>query len=97
MKLLNKSARVIFAGDVMLVPARPLEVGDVDKLTEKYPILSDFIKAGDLVKVSAGEAEKAELDFEKANLAMLKKAAEDKGLDTSNAKTKQDYINLLKG
>lgn len=97
MKVLNTSSRVIFVGEHMLVPARPLEVGDVDKLTKKYPILADFIKSGEVIKVSDKEAEKVELDFENANLAALKKAAEDRGLDTSNAKTKQDYLNLLRG
>ena len=74
MKILNKTARVIFAGRHMLVPARPCEVGDVEEL-----------------------AKKVEQDFEKENLATLKKAAKERGLDTSKAKTKQDYIALLKG
>lgn len=97
MKLLNTSARVIFVGEHMLVPARPAEVGSVDELAKKYPILTDFLKSGEVVKVSAGEAKKAELNFENANLAALKEAAEANGLDTSKAKTKQDYIDLLKG
>ena len=97
MKLLNKSRRVIFVGGYMLVPVRPVEAGNVDELVKKYPILKEYMDNDEIAKVSDSKAKKLEIDFENANLAALKKAAEDKGLDTSNAKTKQDYINLLKG
>lgn len=97
MKLLNKSRRVIFVGGYMLVPARPVEADNVDELVKKYPMLKEYMDNDEIAKVSDSKAEKLEIDFENANLAALKKAAEDKGLDTSNAKTKQDYINLLKG
>ena len=97
MKILNKTARVIFAGRHMLVPARPCEVGDVEELAKKVPRMAELLASGEIEKISEAVAKKVEQDFEKENLATLKKAAKERGLDTSKAKTKQDYIALLKG
>lgn len=96
MKVLNTTSRVIFAGGFMLVPARPLEIGDIKALTAKVPRFSELLKNGSLQKISEAKAKKAEKDFEAEELASLKKAAEDKGLDTKGCKTKEDYVKLLK-
>lgn len=97
MKLLNNTARVIFVSAYALVPSRPCEVGNIEELMEKVPRLAELIKSGDVQKISAAKAKKTEQLFEKNSLSELKKAAEDNGLDTAQAKTKQDYIDLLKG
>lgn len=97
MKLLNKTARVIFAGAYMLVPARPIEISNFDDLVKKVPRIAEMMENGDIVKISEAKAKEVERDFENANIDTLKKAAKEKGLDTSKARTKQDYIELLKG
>lgn len=97
MKLLNMTGRVIFAGGFMLVPSRPLEIGNLAALTKKVPRLAVLLADGALQKVSAKQAKEAEQDFAKAELASLKKAAEDKGLSTADCKTKEDFLSLLKG
>lgn len=97
MKLLNKTARVIFAGGYMIVPARPIDVSNFEDLVKKVPRVAEMVEKGELVKISEAQAKKMEIDFEKENLDTLKKAAKEKGLDTSKARTKQDYIDLLKG
>ena len=97
MKLLNKTARVIFAGGHMLVPARPIDVSNFDDLVKKVPRIAEMVESGEIVKISEVQAKKLEMEFEKENLDTLKKAAKEKGLDTSKARTKQDYIDLLKG
>ena len=97
MKLLNKTARVIFAGGYMLVPARPIDVSNFDGLVKKVPRIAEMVESGEIVKISEAQAKKLEMDFEKENLDTLKKTAKEKGLDISKARTKQDYIDLLKG
>lgn len=97
MKLLNTTGRVIFAGGFMLVPSRPLEVGNVTALAKKVPRVAQLMALGALQKVTAKQAKEAEKDFAAEELASLKKAAEDKGLSTANCKTKEDYVALLKG
>ena len=97
MKLLNKTARVIFAGGYMLVPSRPAEVSNFDDLVKGFPRIAETVEGGEIVKISEAKAKEVERNFEKENLDTLKKAAKEKGLDTSRARTKQDYINLLKG
>lgn len=97
MQVLNTTGRVIFAGGYMFIPARPLEVGNLANLSKKVPRVAELVAQGALQKVTAAQAKKAEQDFASEELAALKKAAADKGLDDSKCKTKDDYIALLKG
>ena len=97
MKVLNKTARVIFVDGVMLVPARATYIKDFDRLMKKVPSFAEMVEKGDIIKLSEEKAREVERNFEQENLDTLKKAAKEKGLDTSKSRTRQDYINLLKG
>ena len=94
MKVLNTKARVISAGKVRFIPATPIEC-DIDGIVKLYPAIQGMIDSGELKIISEAEAKKAEEELEIKTVAMLKKLASKKGIDTKGMK-KADIIKALK-
>lgn len=94
MKVLNTKARVISAGNVRFVPATPVEC-DIDKIAKLYPAIQDSLDSGELKIITEAESKKAEEDLEEKTVAMLKKIATKKGIDTKGMK-KAEIIKALK-
>ena len=94
MKVLNTKARVISAGSVRFIPATPVEC-DIKKLAKMYPAIQDMLDSGELKVITEAEAVKAEEDLELKTVAMLKKMATKKGIDTKGMK-KDEIIKALK-
>ena len=94
MKVLNTKARVISAGKVRFIPATPVEC-DIKKIAKLYPAIQGMLDSGELKVISEAEAVKAEEDFEVKTVAMLRKIASKKGIDTKGMK-KDEIIKALK-
>ena len=94
MKVINTKAKLIVAGRTKFVPATPIDV-DIDALAKLYPDLADFLEDGTLKKLTEAEAKKAEEDLEVKTVAMLKKIASKKGIDTKGMK-KAEIIEALR-
>ena len=94
MKVLNTKARVISAGKVRFIPATPIAC-DIDGIVKLYPAIQGMIDSGELKIISEAEAVKAEEELEIKTVAMLKKLASKKGIDTKGMK-KADIIKALK-
>ena len=94
MKVINTKARVISAGSVRFIPATPVEC-DIKKLAKMYPAIQDMLDSGELKVISGAEAVKAEEDLELKTVAMLRKMATKKGIDTKGMK-KDEIIKALK-
>jgi len=94
MKVLNTKARVISAGSVRFVPATPVEC-DIEKIAKLYPAIQGMLDSGELKIITETEAKKAEEDLEVKTVAMLKKIASKKGIDTKGMK-KDEIIKALK-
>ena len=95
MKVLNTKARVISAGSVRVIPATPVEC-DIENIAKLYPAIQDSIDTGELKIITETEAKKAEEDLELKTVAMLRKIATKKGIDTKGMK-KDEIIKALKG
>lgn len=94
MKVLNTKARVISAGSVRFIPATPVEC-DIKKLAKMYPAIQGMLDSGELKVITEAEAVKAEEDLELKTVAMLRKMATKKGIDTKGMK-KDEIIKALK-
>ena len=94
MKVLNTKARVISAGSVRFIPATPVEC-DIEKIAKMYPAIQGMLDSGELKVITEAEAVKAEEDLELKTVAMLKKMATKKGIDTKGMK-KDEIIKALK-
>ena len=94
MKVLNTKARVISAGSVRFIPATPVEC-DIKKLAKMYPAIQGMLDSGELKIITEAEAVKAEEDLELKTVAMLRKMASKKGIDTKGMK-KDEIIKALK-
>ena len=94
MKVLNTKARVISAGSVRFIPATPVEC-DIKKLAKMYPAIQDMLDSGELKVITEAEAVKAAEDLELKTVAMLRKMATKKGIDTKGMK-KDEIIKALK-
>ena len=94
MKVLNTKARVISAGSVRFVPATPVEC-DIKKIAKMYPAIQGMLDSGELKIITEAEAVKAEEDLELKTVAMLRKMASKKGIDTKGMK-KDEIIKALK-
>ena len=94
MKVINTKARVISAGKVRFIPATPVEC-DIKKLAKMYPAIQGMLDSGELKIITETEAKKAEEDLEVKTVAMLKKIATKKGIDTKGMK-KAEIIQALK-
>ncbi len=94
MKVLNTKARVISAGSFRFIPAIPTEC-DIKKIAKMYPAIQGMLDSGELKIISETEAVKAEEDFEVKTVAMLRKIASKKGIDTKGMK-KDEIIKALK-
>ena len=94
MKVINTKARVISAGSVRFIPATPVEC-DIKKLAKMYPAIQDMLDSGELKVITEAEAVKAEEDLELKTVAMLRKMATKKGIDTKGMK-KDEIITALK-
>lgn len=94
MKVLNTKARVISAGKVRFVPATPVEC-DIEKIAKMYPAIQGMLDSGELKVITEAEAVKAEEDLEVKTVAMLRKIASKKGIDTKGMK-KDEIIKALK-
>ena len=94
MKVLNTKARVISAGSVRFIPAIPTEC-DIEKIVKLYPGIQGLIDSGELKIITEAEAVKAEEDLEVKTVAMLRKIASKKGIDTKGMK-KDEIIKALK-
>ena len=94
MKVLNTKARVISAGKVRFIPATPIEC-DIKSIVKLYPAIQGMLDSGELKIISEAEAVKAEAELEEKTVAMLKKLASKKGIDTKGMK-KADIIKALK-
>ena len=95
MKVINTKARVISAGKVRFIPATPVEC-DIEKIAKLYPAIQDSIDTGELKIITETESKKAEEDLELKTVAMLRKIATKKGIDTKGMK-KDEIIKALKG
>ena len=94
MKVINTKARVISAGNVRFVPATPIEC-DIESIAKLYPAIQDSLDSGELKIITEAESKKAEEDLEVKTIAMLKKIAAKKGIDTKGMK-KAEIIKALK-
>ena len=94
MKVLNTKARVISAGSVRFIPATPVEC-DIKKIAKMYPAIQGMLDSGELKIITEAEAVKAEEDLELKTVAMLRKIASKKGIDTKGMK-KDEIIKALK-
>ena len=94
MKVINTKARVISAGKVRFIPATPVEC-DIESIAKLYPAIQDSLDSGELKIISEAESKKAEEDLEVKTIAMLKKIAAKKGIDTKGMK-KAEIIKTLK-
>lgn len=94
MKVLNTKARVISAGSVRFIPATPIDC-DIESIAKLYPAIQDSLDSGELKIISEAESKKAEEDLEVKTIAMLKKIAAKKGIDTKGMK-KAEIIQALK-
>ena len=94
MKVINTKARVISAGKVRFIPATPVEC-DIESIAKLYPAIQDSLDSGELKIISEAESKKAEEDLEVKTIAMLKKIAAKKGIDTKGMK-KAEIIKALK-
>ncbi len=94
MKVLNTTARLISAGKTRFIPAKPIEC-DLDELKKLYPDLGDYVDKGILKILTEEESKKAEEDLEVKTVAMLKRIASKKGIDTKGMK-KDEIIKALK-
>ena len=94
MKVLNTKARVISAGKTRFIPATPIEC-DIKEIAKLYPAIQDSLDSGELKIITEAEAVKAEEDLELKTVAMLKKMASKKGIDTKGMK-KDEIIKALK-
>ena len=94
MKDINTKARVISPGKDRFIPATPVEC-DIEKIAKLYPAIQDSIDTGELKIITETEAKKAEEDLELKTVAMLRKIATKKGIDTKGMK-KDEIIKALK-
>ena len=94
MKVLNTKARVISAGKVRFIPATPTEC-DIKEIAKLYPAIQGMLDSGELKIITEAESKKAEEDLEVKTVAMLKKIATKKGIDTKGMK-KDEIIKALK-
>ena len=94
MKVLNTKARVISAGSVRFIPAPPVEC-DIKEIAKLYPAIQGMLDSGELKVITEAESKKAEEDLEVKTVAMLKKIASKKGIDTKGMK-KDEIIKALK-
>ena len=94
MKVINTKARVISAGSVRFIPATPIEC-DIKKIAKLYPAIQDSLDSGELKIITETEAKKAEEDLELKTVAMLRKIATKKRIDTKGMK-KDEIIKALK-
>lgn len=94
MKVINTKARVISAGKVRFIPATPVEC-DIKEIAKLYPAIKDMLDSGELKIITEAESKKAEEDLEVKTVAMLKKIASKKGIDTKGMK-KDEIIKALK-
>lgn len=94
MKVINTKARVISAGKMRFIPATPVEC-DIEKIAKLYPAIQDSIDSGELKIITEAESKKAEEDLEVKTVAMLRKIATQKGIDTKGMK-KDEIIKALK-
>lgn len=94
MKVINTKARVISAGKVRFIPATPVEC-DIEKIAKLYPAIQGMLDSGELKVITEAEAVKAEEDLELKTVAMLRKIASQKGIDTKGMK-KDEIIKALK-
>ena len=94
MKVLNTKARVISAGKVRFIPATPIEC-NITEIAKLYPAIQGMLDSGELKVITETEAKKAEEDLEVKTIAMLKKIAAKKGIDTKGMK-KAEIIKALK-
>jgi len=94
MKVINTKARVISAGKVRFIPATPVEC-DIKEIAKLYPAIQDMLESGELKIITEAESKKAEEDLEVKTVAMLKKIASKKGIDTKGMK-KDEIIKALK-
>lgn len=94
MKVINTKARVISTGKVRFIPATPVEC-DIEKIAKLYPAIQGMLDSGELKVITEAEAVKAEEDLELKTVAMLRKIASQKGIDTKGMK-KDEIIKALK-
>ena len=94
MKVINTKARVISAGKVRFIPATPVEC-DIESIAKLYPAIQGMLDSGELKIITETEAKKAEEDLEVKTVAMLRKIASKKGIDTKGMK-KDEIIKALK-
>lgn len=94
MKVINTKARVISAGKVRFIPATPIEC-DIKEIAKLYPAIQGMLDSGELKIITEEESKKAEEDLEVKTVAMLKKIASKKGIDTKGMK-KDEIIKALK-
>ena len=94
MKVINTKARVISAGKVRFIPATPIEC-NITEIAKLYPAIQGMLDSGELKVITETEAKKAEEDLEVKTIAMLKKIAAKKGIDTKGLK-KAEIIKALK-
>ena len=85
---------MISAGSVRFIPATPVEC-DIEKIAKMYPAIQGMLDSGELKVITEAEAVKAEEDLEVKTVAMLRKIASEKGIDTKGMK-KDEIIKALK-
>ena len=96
MKVLNTTAKIISAGKVKFIPAKPIEC-DFDELKKLYPDLGDYVDEGILKILTEAEAKKAEEDLEEKTVVMLKQIAEKKGINVKGMRKAEIIETLKKG
>nr|DAI65711.1 MAG TPA: HeH/LEM domain [Caudoviricetes sp.] len=97
MILMNKTARVIFAGEYRLVPEVPQEVNeDKTAFLKMYPRIKSLIDKGDIQIISEEEAQAAKQALEDMTVTHLREYAAQKGIAIPDGLKKADILELIK-
>ena len=97
MILMNKTARVIFAGEYRLVPEVPQEVeADKDAFLKLYPRIKSLVDKGDIDIISEKEAQAAAKALDDMTVTHLREYAAQKGIEIPDGLKKADILELIK-
>ena len=93
--LVNNTAHLIIIGSSMLIPRKPLEVADIDKLSATYPEVSAMIKAGQLLVKTPKEAKQIADEYEAMEVDELKAYAKAHDIKLGRAKSKEAILEAI--
>ena len=96
MIILNKSAKAIIFGHIMLVPETPKDIDMTrDELVGTYPALNEMLDDGTLAIISHEQAEAAVDTLNAKTVEQLKAYAAEHGIDIGTVTKKSDIIAVI--